>query len=156
MDYYHYVRREIQPLLPKSATRILEVGAGAGGTLKWLKTLYPKAQTTAVELNPDLREELKQNVDVAVIGQIDETFAELKTYDLILLLDVLEHLPELNWDPSEALEALGRWGSRYCFGPQYRPSECFGSAAAETALQLSRCRHPRSYPSKILCRGHCH
>ena len=94
MDYYHFVRREIQPLLPKSATRILEVGAGAGGTLKWLKTLYPKAETTAVELNPDLQDELKQNVDVAVIGQIDETFAELKTYDLILLLDVLEHLPD--------------------------------------------------------------
>jgi 2-polyprenyl-3-methyl-5-hydroxy-6-metoxy-1,4-benzoquinol methylase len=94
MDYYHFVRREIQPLLPKSATRILEVGAGAGGTLKWLKALYPKAETTAVELNADLRDELKQNVDVAVIGQIDETFAELKTYDLILLLDVLEHLPD--------------------------------------------------------------
>jgi 2-polyprenyl-3-methyl-5-hydroxy-6-metoxy-1,4-benzoquinol methylase len=96
MDYYHFVRREIQPLLPKSATRILEVGAGAGGTLKWLKALYPKAETTAVELNADLRDELKQNVDVAVIGQIDETFAELKTYDLILLLDVLEHLPDSN------------------------------------------------------------
>jgi 2-polyprenyl-3-methyl-5-hydroxy-6-metoxy-1,4-benzoquinol methylase len=94
MDYYHFVRREIQPLLPKSATRILEVGAGAGGTLKWLKALYPKAETTAVELNADLRDELKQNVDVVLIGQIDETFAELKTYDLILLLDVLEHLPD--------------------------------------------------------------
>lgn len=94
MDYYHFVRREIQPLLPKCPTRILEVGAGAGGTLKWLKTLYPKAETTAVELNPDLRDELKQNVDMAVIGQIEETFAELKTYDLILLLDVLEHLPD--------------------------------------------------------------
>jgi len=94
MDYYHFIRREIEPLLPKSPTRILEVGAGAGGTLKWLKTLYPKAKTTAVELNPDLLDELKQNVDVVVIGQIEETFTELKTYDLILLLDVLEHLPD--------------------------------------------------------------
>jgi 2-polyprenyl-3-methyl-5-hydroxy-6-metoxy-1,4-benzoquinol methylase len=94
MDYYHFVRREIEPLLPKSPNRILEVGAGAGGTLKWLKTIYPKAETTAVELNPDLLDELKQNADVAVIGQIDETFTELKTYDLILLLDVLEHLPD--------------------------------------------------------------
>jgi 2-polyprenyl-3-methyl-5-hydroxy-6-metoxy-1,4-benzoquinol methylase len=94
MDYYHFVRREIKPLLPKSPSRILEVGAGAGATLKWLKTIYPEAETTAVELNPDLLDELKQNVDVAVIGQIDETFAELKTYDLILLLDVLEHLSD--------------------------------------------------------------
>ncbi len=94
MDYYHFVRREINPLLPKSPKRILEVGAGAGGTLKWLKTIYPEAETTAVELNPDLLDELNQNVDVAVIGQIDETFTELKPYDLILLLDVLEHLPD--------------------------------------------------------------
>jgi 2-polyprenyl-3-methyl-5-hydroxy-6-metoxy-1,4-benzoquinol methylase len=94
MDYYHFVRREIKPLLPKSPNRILEVGAGAGATLKWLKTIYPKAETTAVELNPDLLDELKQNVDVVVIGKIDETFTELKTYDLILLLDVLEHLPD--------------------------------------------------------------
>ena len=64
MDYYHFVRREIEPLLPKSPNRILEVGAGAGGTLKWLKTIYPKAETTAVELNPDLLDELKQNADV--------------------------------------------------------------------------------------------
>ena len=94
MDYYHFVRREIKPLLPQSPARILEVGAGAGVTLKWLKTLYPKAETTAVELNPDLLDELKQNVDVVIIGQIDEAFARLKTYDLILLLDVLEHLPD--------------------------------------------------------------
>jgi 2-polyprenyl-3-methyl-5-hydroxy-6-metoxy-1,4-benzoquinol methylase len=94
MDYYHFVRREIKPLLPKSPNRILEVGAGAGATLKWLKTIYPKAETTAVELNPDLLDELKQNVDVVVIGKIDETFTELKTYDLILLLDVLEHLAD--------------------------------------------------------------
>ncbi len=94
MDYYHFIRREIKPLLPKNPGRILEVGAGAGGTLKWLKTIYPVAETTAVELNSDLLDELKQNVDVAVIGRIDETFTELKTYDLILLLDVLEHLPD--------------------------------------------------------------
>lgn len=94
MDYYHFVRREIEPLLPKSPHRILEVGAGAGATLKWLKGLYPSAETTAVEINPALLPELTQNADVAIIGPIDEKLSELKTYDLILLLDVLEHLPD--------------------------------------------------------------
>jgi 2-polyprenyl-3-methyl-5-hydroxy-6-metoxy-1,4-benzoquinol methylase len=104
MDYYHFVRREIKPLLPKSPNRILEVGAGAGATLKWLKTIYPQAETTAVELNPDLLDELKQNADVPVIGPIDETLSKLKTYDLILLLDVLEHLP----DSTATLQKLSR------------------------------------------------
>ena len=94
MDYYHFVRREIEPLLPNTSSRILEVGAGAGATLKWLKERYPRAETTAVEINPALLDELKQNADVTIIGPIDETFSQLKCYDLILLLDVLEHLPD--------------------------------------------------------------
>ena len=115
MDYYHFVRREIEPLLPKDANRILEVGAGAGGTLKWLKTLYPKTETTAVEINPTLLGELRQNVDVALIGPIEETFPQLNTYDLILLLDVLEHLS----DPIRTLRNLSKLlkrGPNYCLG----------------------------------------
>src|SRR3974390_559041 len=81
MSYYHFVRREIAPLLPKNPTRILEVGAGAGGTLGWLKTLYPNAQTTAVEINPALRHELEQNADVVIIGPIDENTSQLQNYN---------------------------------------------------------------------------
>ena len=92
MDYYHFVRREIEPLLPKTPRRILEVGAGAGSTLRWLKTLHSNVETTGVEINPALRVELQRNADVAIIGPIEETLSRLTTYDLILLLDVLEHL----------------------------------------------------------------
>ena len=94
MDYYHFVRQEIKPLLPNTCNRILEVGAGAGATLRWLKGRYPKAETTAVEINTALLGELKQNADIAIIGPIDETLSQLKRYDLILLLDVLEHLAD--------------------------------------------------------------
>jgi 2-polyprenyl-3-methyl-5-hydroxy-6-metoxy-1,4-benzoquinol methylase len=94
MDYYHFVRQEIKPLLPSTCNRILEVGAGAGATLRWLKGRYPKAETTAVEINSALLGELKQNADIAIIGPIDETLSQLKSYDLILLLDVLEHLTD--------------------------------------------------------------
>jgi len=94
MDYYHFVRSEIKPLLPKAPTRILDVGAGAGATLRWLKTLNPNTEMTAVELNPALVDELKQHANVVIVGLIDENISQLKTYDLILLLDVLEHLPD--------------------------------------------------------------
>lgn len=105
MNYFNWVRREIEPLLPKgSPSRILEVGAGAGGTLKWLKTIYPSAETTAVEINAALLPDLQQNVDIPVIAPIDEAIAHLKTYDLMLLLDVLEHLP----DPSLILKKLSK------------------------------------------------
>jgi 2-polyprenyl-3-methyl-5-hydroxy-6-metoxy-1,4-benzoquinol methylase len=92
--YYHYVRRNIKPLLPKNASRILDIGAGGGVTLGWLKTVYPDATTTGLELNADLENELKQNADVAIIGNIDECVDRLGKFDLILLLDVLEHIPD--------------------------------------------------------------
>ena len=130
MDYYHFVRSEIKPLLPKAPTRILDVGAGAGATLRWLKTLNPNTEMTAVELNPALVDELKQHANVVVVGPIDESISQLKTYDLILLLDVLEHLPELNRHPSKAHQAAGARRSGHCFRPQCRSFERFHSTSA--------------------------
>lgn len=94
LGYYGFVRKEIAPLLPSKAERILEVGAASGGTLNWLKQQFPGAVTTAVERNEELRVALNKNVDKTLIGPIEDVVAELETYDLILLLDVLEHLDE--------------------------------------------------------------
>jgi 2-polyprenyl-3-methyl-5-hydroxy-6-metoxy-1,4-benzoquinol methylase len=110
MEYYHFVRREITPLLPGNATNILEVGAGAGATLRWLRTFYPNAVMTAVELNLDLQEELKRNADVVLMGPIDEKIYQLDTYDLILLLDVLEHLPDSNATLQKLAKLLTKGG----------------------------------------------
>jgi 2-polyprenyl-3-methyl-5-hydroxy-6-metoxy-1,4-benzoquinol methylase len=110
-DYYQHTRREIAPLLPATASRILEVGAGAGATLKWLKSIYPQAETTAVELNLKMRDELQKNADLILIGAIDETLPLLKSYDLILLLDVIEHLPD-SGDTLQALVQLLKPGGR--------------------------------------------
>ena len=94
--YYRHTRREIQPLLPSKARRILEVGSGGGYTLRWLKSVYDGDVTTVgIEINSDVEDELARNADVAIIGNIDEGVAELGSFDLILFLDVLEHLPEL-------------------------------------------------------------
>ena len=92
MSYYDRVRREITPLLPPSAERILDIGAGSGATLRWLKTIYPKSQTTGVEINPELHQMLETNADNTIIGDVDTCWPKLQTYDLVLLLDVLEHL----------------------------------------------------------------
>ncbi len=98
-SYYHHERREILPILPKAATNILEIGAASGQTLRWIKTIYPNAVTTGVELSDDVAAELSKNADVAIIGNISECLPRLKKYDLILLLDVLEHL----LDPASVL-----------------------------------------------------
>jgi 2-polyprenyl-3-methyl-5-hydroxy-6-metoxy-1,4-benzoquinol methylase len=93
-DYYRHSRREILPLLPPSATRVLEVGPGGGYTLKWVKSIYPNSTTVGVEINDSLNDELTKNADIAIIGNIDECILRLGRFDLILLLDVLEHVPD--------------------------------------------------------------
>ena len=134
MDYYHFVRSEIKPLLPKAPARILEVGAGAGSTLKWLKALNPKTETTAVELNSSLLDQLEQNADVVIIGAVDEQISQLKTYDLILLLDVLRASTRFYRDPSKVFRAIGAGRSRHCFRSQYRPSKRLYPASNATPI----------------------
>ena len=45
-DYYWHERSDILPLLPENAFHVLDVGAGAGATLKWIKSIYPEVRTT--------------------------------------------------------------------------------------------------------------
>jgi 2-polyprenyl-3-methyl-5-hydroxy-6-metoxy-1,4-benzoquinol methylase len=104
-NYYSRSRREIRSLLPGRASRILEVGPGAGFTLIWLKSIYPAATTCGVELNPALEADLQEHADVAIIGDIDHLISRVASkFDLILLLDVLEHVP----DPTRTLQAITR------------------------------------------------
>jgi SAM-dependent methyltransferase len=100
--YFQFTRSEILPLIPGIPTNALEVGAASGATLKWLKTIFPGIHTTGVELNEDMRSALSQNSDLCFIGRVEDHFDGLGQYDLILLLDVLEHLH----DPLKVLGKL--------------------------------------------------
>jgi SAM-dependent methyltransferase len=107
--YWQHVRSEIEPLLEGQPTRILEIGCGGGHTLAWLKKRWPDAQTVGVDGWQDIAEELKRHADVAIIHDLEQPLPELGEFDLILALDVLEHLrrPE---DTMKALMALLRPG----------------------------------------------
>ena len=92
--YYRHVRREIDWLLPRSARRILDVGAGVGATSAWLKSRYPGSYTIALEGNASIRDELCRNVDEALIVDLNGPIPEIGSLDLVLCLDVLEHLTQ--------------------------------------------------------------
>lgn len=92
-EYYQHVRTGISPLLPQRATRILEIGSGAGNTLRWLKTFYPEAETVAIEGFAEVKDQLAANVDRAIIHDLELDLPDdLGRFDLVLALDVLEHL----------------------------------------------------------------
>lgn len=100
--YFEHVREDITPLLPESATSILDVGAGIGATSAWLRSRYPGSRVTAFEGNASLSGELSRNVDKAHIVDLNGQLPDVDPPDLILFLDVLEHLMR----PDEVLRRL--------------------------------------------------
>jgi SAM-dependent methyltransferase len=91
-EYYKFVRSEIAPLLPPHAVRIVDVGCGVGATAAWLKSKYPASHIVGLEGNEALLPELVRNVDEAHIVDLNGPLPDLGAADLVLLLDVLEHL----------------------------------------------------------------
>jgi trans-aconitate methyltransferase len=102
LHYFQHVRDDIAPLLPPSASRILDIGAGAGRTSAWLKSRFPASHTVAIEGNPAMLAELRSNVDEVFIVDLNGPLPDCGAPDLILCLDVLEHLV----DPDDVLARL--------------------------------------------------
>ena len=102
LDYYDLKREEIRPLLPQRATRVLDVGCGRGATTRWLKTIYPNARFEGIEINGALSNELSEVYDKFYIANLSIEVPEVNKFDLVLLLDVLEHTV----DPLHVLKKL--------------------------------------------------
>ena len=91
-EYYRLVRSQIMPLLPPMPMRILDVGCGVGATTGWLKSRYPGSHTIGLEGNCALLPELIRNVDEAHIVDLNGALPTIEKVDLVLFLDILEHL----------------------------------------------------------------
>jgi SAM-dependent methyltransferase len=111
MEYFNHVRSEILPLLPTTARRILDVGCGSGATAAWVKTLYPTAHVIGLEGNPALLPALERNVDEAYIVDLNQPLPHVGEPDLVLLLDILEHLLEPETLLSEIVALIPNHGT---------------------------------------------
>ena len=94
LDYYKNIRREILPFLPTNVDRLFEVGCGAGDTLAFLKESGRCNWAGGIELFHDVAEKARDKVDFILEGSIEkaELPFERNSIDVILCLDVLEHL----------------------------------------------------------------
>lgn len=103
-EYYNSVRNEILPLLPTAPQKVLEIGCGTGATLAWLKEVKGCLETTGIELVPQAAEMARAVVDHLIVADIedDKIFLPESSFDLIICLDVLEHLH----DPWRVLRSL--------------------------------------------------
>ncbi len=94
-DYFDQVRSEIAPLLPATAERVLDVGCGAGATLQWLRQTGRCKVAVGIEMVGSAAAIARERVDEVHVGDanliVESAFAP-RSFDLVLCLDVLEHL----------------------------------------------------------------
>jgi ubiquinone/menaquinone biosynthesis C-methylase UbiE len=92
--------------LPETAPEtILEVGVGEGEVSAKLRELYPEAHVVGVDLpDPELEAHWRQKGLIGLCGDIVDLPFPSKSFDLIMAIEVLEHVP----DPQAALAELAR------------------------------------------------
>ena len=93
-QYFEYTRKEILPLLPDNPSKVLEIGCGVGNTLVWLKNLKQCTWIGGVEISPEAVEIARERLDAVYPVNIEQNDLPIQesTLDLILCLDVLEHM----------------------------------------------------------------
>lgn len=93
--YYDNVRREIAALLPPRSERVLDIGCGSGATLRWLKESGRCGVGIGVEMVESAAAVARERLDEVFVGDatvLVETAFTPQSFDLVLCLDVLEHL----------------------------------------------------------------
>lgn len=103
-DYFAHARREIAPWLPKNCGQVLEIGCGSGATLAWLRQVGCATRTVGVEISEVAAQSARAHADE--VHCLDFERVEIPVagakFDLILCLDVLEHMV----NPWQAIERL--------------------------------------------------
>lgn len=115
-NYFSHARTEIEPLLPPrngQPLRALEIGCAGGHTLDWLKKTGHCHWVAGVEPYAELNAGIT-SIDRFFKLDIEKQFPDLPpgSLDLILCLDVLEHL--INpWETIRRLDALLKPGGQW-------------------------------------------
>jgi SAM-dependent methyltransferase len=92
IDYYGERRDDIAPFVPNGISDVLEVGCAGGETARWLHDRFG-VSVTGVELNPAAAERASRSLDRVIVGDIAEVELPDNTFDLVVALELVEHLP---------------------------------------------------------------
>ena len=98
LSYYDNTRHVVLPTLPIAAHRILDIGGGTGATALAAKERTGATLAGIVDISDTAREARRDGLDFAVKGNVEDVNLLVRLtrdygpFDLVLCLDVLEHL----------------------------------------------------------------
>lgn len=89
-------RRELIKLLiaSRNPKKVLDIGSGTGETLSFLKKLFPKSAFTGIDILPEAARYTKKRGHKAFVGNAAKLPFKKNSFDLILILDVIEHIKD--------------------------------------------------------------
>jgi 2-polyprenyl-3-methyl-5-hydroxy-6-metoxy-1,4-benzoquinol methylase len=121
-DYYGIARTEILPLLPAAIDRVLDVGCGNGVTGAYLKQNRDARHVTGVEVIPAAAAEARRFLDEVLLADLNTGGfpAVSGKFDLVLCLDVLEHLVDPWAELKKIVEHLSPEGTLIVSVPNLR------------------------------------
>ncbi len=101
----------LESLLPSGIQSLKEVGCGAGFSMEKIKKMLPQARLSGSDIDPELvRMARARNPEISFTTEsVYQIPDQDNSYDLVLCLEVLEHLDH----PDQALKELMRVSSNY-------------------------------------------
>ena len=113
--YYATARHDVLAHIAAPPGRVLEIGCGTGATMAALRERCDIVQAVGVELDPVSAAAAKTYFDTLFVSAVEdapfETAIEPGSLDLVLCLDVLEHLVD-PWTVVHRVSPLLRPGGR--------------------------------------------
>jgi 2-polyprenyl-3-methyl-5-hydroxy-6-metoxy-1,4-benzoquinol methylase len=101
---YERARPEILEHVPRTATKVLDLGCATGTTGAALKRRQ-NAHVTGIEIEPEYAEEARRHLDEVIQADVAQPPELDPDYDVLIAADILEHLP----DPWAALRRYTRY-----------------------------------------------
>jgi SAM-dependent methyltransferase len=93
-------------------TSVCEIGCGAGGVLAELRRLFPKCELFGYEIAGDASHFWSQHAQANIHFEVGDFFElNKRSFDVLLLLDVIEHLES----PFDFLNRLREFASSFVF-----------------------------------------
>lgn len=111
--YYDHSRSEALNLLAAHPSRVLDIGCGRGGVTRELKRRYPGMTSVGLDMFLDPAYDYSAIFDnfAQVDLERDPLPVDVTSFDLVLLLDVMEHLR----DPEVLLEKVVGSSTQGCY-----------------------------------------